>query len=165
MWYRALRMPHNINQWWETRRSQSHGSKDGRAVSAKTAQKLNISQGSVYSVVYDSLVFHKDCARWCPGNWQKGTAHTTIILQKVNCEYLDQLAYCPDLAPSHFYLLWTPKKRLHEFADDNEEQEVVHNWLGTQKPLILMPLKILYNDGQSIQKSKETMLRNIAFVM
>lgn len=99
MWYRVLRML-NISQWRETGRSQSYGSKDGRAINTKTAQKLNISQGSVYSRVYDSLVFQKDCA----------TAHITIILQTLNWELLDQIAYCPDLAPSHFYLLWTPKK-------------------------------------------------------
>lgn len=36
----------------------------GRTITiAETAQKLNIIQGSVYSIVYASLGFHKDCAR------------------------------------------------------------------------------------------------------
>jgi hypothetical protein len=43
--------------------------------------------------VYDSFVFHKHCARQCPGIWQKNisTAHTTIILQTLNREVLDQI--------------------------------------------------------------------------
>jgi histone-lysine N-methyltransferase SETMAR len=66
--------------------------------------------------------------------WPHTTHETVAKLKDLHFECLPHPLYSPDLAPSDFHVLVALKGELsgRKFGSDEEDQEVVHNWLCKQ---------------------------------
>ncbi|UYV66242.1 hypothetical protein LAZ67_4000956 [Cordylochernes scorpioides] len=90
------------------------------------ADNLNISYGTVHTIIKEQLQFRKICCRWIP--------HFLNLDQKLNI--------IPDLAPSEYFLFGLLKKELKgkRFDSDEDVQKVVQDFFHT------LP-KSAYKDG------------------
>jgi hypothetical protein len=67
----------------------------------ETAEKLDISHGSVYSIIHEDLRYHKICARWVPEKltdeqstndvWKSASNFVSDIVKKLSCNGLPQV--------------------------------------------------------------------------
>lgn len=64
---------------------------DQRTTVARTGQELNVSQGLVYSVVYEGLRFRNVCAKWMPRHLTEECKHSLYNDHPLNTE----LGSCP----------------------------------------------------------------------
>ena len=90
-------------------------------------------------------------------------AYTAEMLWKLKFEVMAHPPYSPDLALSDYHLFGPLKEALrgHRFTLHQEVKEVVHAWLAVQPKTSFWRISgSLCNDGPSVLKSKETVLKN-----
>jgi hypothetical protein len=87
----------------------------------ETAQKKNVSQGSVYSVVYDSLGFHKVCAR--------------RVSMQVTAPNLSWMDFCSCHLEDYYN-----EELLHHYKLDNKQNMQWKHTSTVSKKFILRPL-------------------------
>ncbi|XP_071109085.1 protein GVQW3-like [Haliotis cracherodii] len=105
--------------------------KDRRMKVSEMAKALDISEGSVHTILHDRLGMRKLSARWVPkclSDDQKA------VLKRNGFKVLPHPPYSPDLAPSDFFLFPNLKKKLcgRHFWSDDELTTAVEGWLHEQ---------------------------------